>query len=59
MYLNLTFLKNWIIYYLSATKTQDEFVKESKKNKTSLKYNEEYRNRLEIIQDFEFSETST
>ncbi|KAF8819847.1 putative embryo sac development arrest EDA7 [Cardiosporidium cionae] len=42
------------VYSLSAGKTQPEFIKESIQKNTSLRYNEEYRHRIELMQNFEF-----
>jgi len=42
------------IYNLSAGKSTPEFLQEAKKLKTTLKYNKAYRNRIELIQDFDF-----
>lgn len=41
-------------YNMSAGKTYDQFVEEAKKNNKSLRYDEEYRRRIELIQDFQF-----
>ena len=37
------------IYNLYSGKTMPEFLQEAKKKNSSLKYNEEYRKRIEII----------
>ena len=47
------------IYNLSAGKTTQQFIEDAIKKKTSLKYNQEYRNRIELIQDFDFPTAST
>lgn len=47
------------IYNLSAGKTTFEFLDDAKKKSYSLKYNKEFRARIEIIQDFNFTIAST
>jgi ribosome biogenesis protein ENP2 len=42
------------IYDLSSGKTLPEYMDEAKKKKIKLKQLDEYRNRIELIQDFEF-----
>lgn len=42
------------IYNLSAGKTTPEFLLEAYKKHKSLRYNEEYKRRIEVIQDFDF-----
>jgi ribosome biogenesis protein ENP2 len=46
------------IYNLSAGKTFQELLKESKYSMKKLKKNDEYINRIEIIQEFEFPVSS-
>lgn len=41
-------------YNMSAGKTYAQFFEEYKKNSKSLRYDEEYRRRIELIQDFQF-----
>jgi len=41
-------------YNLSAGKTTPQFFDEALKKKKSLRYNDEYKRRVELIQDFEF-----
>ncbi|EGR30754.1 nucleolar protein 10, putative [Ichthyophthirius multifiliis] len=41
-------------YNLSAGKTLPQFLQEAKKKNSSLKYNQDFRKRIELIQDFEF-----
>ena len=42
------------IYNLSAGKTLNQFLEEAAKKKKSLRYDQEYRKRIELIQDFDF-----
>lgn len=42
------------VYNVSAGKTLPEWTEESKKKNVSLRYNEEYRRRIELIHDFNF-----
>jgi ribosome biogenesis protein ENP2 len=44
---------------VSSGKSVGEFFSESKQKKIKLKKNEEYRNRLELIEDFEFTGSGT
>ena len=46
------------IYDLSAGKSLPEFMEEAKKRKLKLKNLEEYRNRIDLIQDLDFSVSS-
>ena len=46
------------IYDLSAGKSLPEFMEEAKKRKLKLKNMEEYRNRIDLIQDLDFSVSS-
>jgi ribosome biogenesis protein ENP2 len=41
------------LYNLTAGKTEVEFFEEARKTGRSLRYNDEFRNRFEMIQDFE------
>jgi ribosome biogenesis protein ENP2 len=45
-------------YNMSAGKSHSQFLAEAKKNSKSLRYDEEYRRRIELVQDFQF-EVST
>ena len=45
-------------YNLSAGKTVTEFLEEAKQQNKSLRYNKEYKNRIELIQDFTYPEAS-
>ena len=42
-------------YNMSAGKTFTQFYEEAKKSHKSLRYNEEFRRRIELIQDFQFN----
>jgi len=46
-------------YNLTAGKSTPQFYEEAYKKKESLRYNKEYRQRIEILQDFEFPSTSS
>lgn len=41
-------------YNMSAGKTLPQFQEEAKKAHKSLRYNEDYRRRIELVQDFQF-----
>ena len=41
-------------YNMSAGKTHSQFVQEAQKTNKSLRYDDEYRRRIELIQDFQF-----
>jgi ribosome biogenesis protein ENP2 len=41
-------------YNMSAGKTASQFIEDAKKSNHSLRYDEEYRRRIELIQDFQF-----
>lgn len=41
-------------YNMSAGKTYNQFLDEAYKTNKSLKYDEEYRRRIELVQDFQF-----
>jgi len=41
-------------YNMSAGKTHSQFMNEAKQSNKSLRYDEEYRRRIELIQDFQF-----
>lgn len=43
------------VYNLSAGKNLAAWLDEAAKNKQSLRYNEDYRRRIDLIQDFEFN----
>lgn len=47
------------VYNLSASKTTNQFIEDASKNKKSLRYNKEYRRRIELIQDFDFPVASS
>jgi len=47
------------VYNLSAGKSLPQFLEEAKKKSQSLRYNEDFRKRLDLIQDFEFSVASS
>ncbi len=46
------------VYDLSSGRSLPEFMEEAKKKKMKLKNLDEYRNRIELIQDFEFNISS-
>jgi ribosome biogenesis protein ENP2 len=46
------------IYNCAAGKTVPEWMEDAKKKHKSLRYDQEFRNRLELIQDFTFPQTS-
>lgn len=52
-------LNNVKVFNLSSGKSLSQFIAESLKTKKSLRYNAEYRERLELIQDFEFPTASS
>ena len=52
------FLFSVKIYDVSSGKSIPEYMEEAKKKKIKLKHLEEYRNRIELIQDFEFNISS-
>lgn len=41
-------------YNMSAGKTLPQFIEEAKKTHKSLRYNEDFKRRIELIQDFQF-----
>jgi len=47
------------IYNLSAGKTLPQFLEEANKRKSSLRYDQDFRRRIELIQDFDFPIAST
>lgn len=47
------------IYNLSAGKTLPQFLEEANKRKKSLKYDQDFRRRIELIQDFDFPVATT
>lgn len=59
MALSVTSFNDIKCYNLSAGKSTPQFYEEAKKKKKSLRYNDEYRRRVEILQDFEFPTAST
>lgn len=46
------------IYDLSSGKSLPEYMEEAKKRKIKLKHLDEYANRIELMQDFEFNISS-
>lgn len=54
MALAVTFLNDVPVYNLSAGKSLPQFMEDAKNKGTSLRYNEEFRKRVELIQDFEY-----
>ena len=46
------------IYDLSSGKSLPEYLEEAKKRKIKLKHLEEYRNRIDLIQDLDFAVAS-
>ena len=59
MALSVTELNNVKVYDLCAGKTKNQFLEEAFKSKKSLRKNLEYRQRLELLQDFDFPTAST
>ena len=51
-------LKGIKVYNLSLGKTLPQWIEDAQSKKTSLKYNVDYRNRIELIQDFNFNTAS-
>jgi len=47
------------VYNLSAGKSLPQFLEEAQKKSKSLRHNDEFKNRLDLIQDFEFRIAST
>lgn len=47
------------VYNLAAGKTTPQFLEDASKGKSGLKYNEDFRRRIELMQDFDFSICST
>ncbi|KAL7069556.1 hypothetical protein ACR3K2_01540 [Cryptosporidium serpentis] len=47
------------IYDFSRGKSLPEYLEEARKKKRSLKYDKEYRNRIEILQNFDFTVASS
>jgi len=47
------------IYNLSAGKSTTQFIEEATVKKTSLRYNKDFRRRVELIQDFDFPASSS
>ncbi|CAE7565630.1 nol10 [Symbiodinium sp. CCMP2456] len=50
---------HWEVYNLSAGKSLPQWLAESKKKKQSLRSNEDFRKRIDLIQDFEFNVASS
>jgi len=46
------------VYDLSSGKSLPEYMEEAKKRKIKLKHLDEFANRIELIQDFEFNISS-
>mmetsp|Transcript_63472 Transcript_63472/g.182194 ORF Transcript_63472/g.182194 Transcript_63472/m.182194 type:complete len:535 (-) Transcript_63472:80-1684(-) len=55
--MQVTELNDVKVYNLSAGKSLPQFLEEARKNNKSLRYNEDFRRRIDIIQDFEFNVT--
>ena len=53
--MKLSTLNGVKIYELSAGKSLPEFMEEAKKRKIKLKHLDDYRNRIDLIQDLDFS----
>mmetsp|Transcript_55988 Transcript_55988/g.122987 ORF Transcript_55988/g.122987 Transcript_55988/m.122987 type:complete len:547 (-) Transcript_55988:26-1666(-) len=47
------------VYNISAGKSLPQFLEEAQKKKQSLRYNEDFRRRIDLVQDFEFNVAST
>jgi len=47
------------VYNLSASKTTNQFIDDASKNRKSLRYNKDFRRRIELIQDFDFPVASS
>ena len=47
------------VYNLANGKTLPEFIEEAKATKKALRYNEEFRKRLELIHDLQFKGSSS
>lgn len=56
--MQVTELNDVKVYNLTAGKSLPQFIEEAKKTSKSLRYNEEYKKRIDIIQDFEFKVAS-
>lgn len=52
-------LNNIKVFNLSSGKSLSQFIDDSARTKKSLRYNTDYKNRLELIQDFEFPTASS
>jgi ribosome biogenesis protein ENP2 len=53
-----TALKGVKVYNLSSGKTLPQWLEESHKKKFSLRYNHDFKSRIELIQDFSFPAAS-
>eukprot|EP00928_Gymnodinium_smaydae_P072503 TRINITY_DN55854_c0_g1_i1.p1 TRINITY_DN55854_c0_g1~~TRINITY_DN55854_c0_g1_i1.p1 ORF type:complete len:575 (+),score=134.67 TRINITY_DN55854_c0_g1_i1:82-1725(+) len=47
------------VYNLSAGKSLPQWIEDAKKNQKSLRYDEDFRRRIDLIQDFEFNVASS
>eukprot|EP00392_Amoebophrya_sp_AT5.2_P003640 g3645.t1 len=54
MTLAVSYLNDVPVYNLTAGKSAPQFLEEAAKTNKSLRYNSEFRNRVELLQDFEF-----
>ncbi|CAD7924031.1 unnamed protein product [Amoebophrya sp. A120] len=59
MALAVSYFNDTPVYNLTAGRSTPQFIEEAAKNNKSLRYNEEFRNRVELLQDFEFPATSS
>mmetsp|Transcript_85609 Transcript_85609/g.247094 ORF Transcript_85609/g.247094 Transcript_85609/m.247094 type:complete len:546 (-) Transcript_85609:197-1834(-) len=53
--MQVTELNDVKVYNLSAGKSLPQFLEEARKKSKSLRYNEDFKKRIDIIQDFEFN----
>ena len=58
MSVTLKELNNVKVFNLSAGKSLNQFMQDSEKTKKSLRYDQEFKNRVELIQDLEFPTAS-
>lgn len=59
MALKVSALNGVKVYNCSAGKTTPQWMEDSIKKNISLRYNDEFRRRIDLIQDFQFPEAST
>mmetsp|Transcript_24421 Transcript_24421/g.53070 ORF Transcript_24421/g.53070 Transcript_24421/m.53070 type:complete len:529 (-) Transcript_24421:62-1648(-) len=57
--MEVTELNDVKVYNLTAGKSLPQFLEEARKKQKSLKHNADFKKRIEIMQDFEFSVAST